>query len=189
VYYVPLVYNVDMFRAMGLKHNLKHGVFMTKELSTFTINIAKTNQKLDIVFAELPEASQRYIICYGLKQCLNDAHSAFKDVAEAAGQVEAKLAALQNGTVTLRATSERVDPIIKAVNDRLIELVVKQSNVKRKALLEALKAKNISIRDFILGKDGGETLIAKFTKEEEAARKKAATIGAGFELDLSSLSI
>lgn len=152
----------------------------------YTIRIAKTNQTLEIDFKTLPEATKQYVIQYGLKQCLNDAHSAFKDVAEAKGQVEAKLEALQNGSVTLRATAERVDPIVKEVNEKLINLVVQSAKIRRKDLLASLKVKGLTIRDFIMKQNGGEATIAKFTKEAEAARKKLASFD--FEIDVSEIA-
>lgn len=39
------------------------------------IVIRKANVELDVDFNKLPQASQDYIIAYGLTQCLNDAHA------------------------------------------------------------------------------------------------------------------
>lgn len=155
---------------------------------TYTVQIAKTQQTLNIDFATLPEASQKYIIQYGLKQCLNDSHSAFKDVEEAKGQVEAKLEALQNGTVTLRATSTAriVDPVEKEVNEMLITYVVNQAKVKRKDFVNKLKADNKTIREFIISK-GGEALIDKYTKDVEKKYKSLAKMEV--EIDVTDLGI
>jgi hypothetical protein len=153
----------------------------------FNITVSKTNQQFNIDFEALPKASQDYVIQYGLKQCLNDCHSAFKDVDHAKAQVEMKVEALRSGTVSLRAIGERIDPVTKAVNDRLITLVATAAKMTRKNLIAKLKASGQSIREYVAKQNGGEAMIAKFTKEEEASRKKLAAVE--FDVDLTQLDL
>jgi hypothetical protein len=75
-------------------------------MSTFTVSIKKTGAMLTFPRAELPEASIAYLIEYGLKQSLNDAHAGIlpkdyeggadnpqfaADVAEAVGKREVQI--------------------------------------------------------------------------------------------------
>lgn len=77
----------------------------------FRVLIKKTGQIVDVDFNQLPEASQHYLIMYGLKQRLNDCHS---DITETAypdqkarfdlvtSAVEEVLGALKEGKVSMR---------------------------------------------------------------------------------------
>lgn len=71
------------------------------------INISKAEKSLSVDWDAMPEAAQRHIIEYGLRQKLNDAGSQFKKGEEnfadnAFGAAETVLAALMAGQVTVR---------------------------------------------------------------------------------------
>lgn len=97
-------------------------------------------------FAELPEASQRYLIEYGFKQVLNDARAMTKEEkAEIGGEaavaehmrerMRAKFDRLIAGTITERANAARgpVDPAERHKQDVLMEMlraIAKSQNIK-----------------------------------------------------------
>lgn len=82
------------------------------------VPIGKTETEREVDFDGLPENVQAYVIEYGLRQILNDAHStvtekAFPDPDERAEQVEAlvdaKLKAMLAGDVSIRNVTR--DPV------------------------------------------------------------------------------
>lgn len=112
----------------------------------FEISVAKAQETFAIHFAELPAASQAFVIEYGLKQLLNDSTASLKvgnegiesieDLKEfATNAAQGKIDALEAGTIGTRATAER-DPFKAAMREGAIKM-----------LNDALKAKGIKIKD------------------------------------------
>lgn len=158
-----------------------------------TINISKIGQTREVDFDKLPEASQNFIIGYGLQQVLNDCHASIQrkdyDSEEEFGKavsdrVETKLDALHAGKITIRAagTREPVDPVAKLVY-----------RMAKDAVESAIKAKGVKLREVPKEKLG--ELIAAYsekhgdqlTKEAKAQIKKAESIAA--DIDLGDLGL
>lgn len=77
----------------------------------FTIGIKATGDSHEIDFAALPEASRDFIVAYGLKQLLNDAHVSEKEVDAKRALIDKKLAKLRDGTLGIREAREATDPV------------------------------------------------------------------------------
>lgn len=114
-------------------------------MSNQTIEIRKLNSTVEVDFHKLPETAQAFIINYGLKQVLNDAHSQVvwkrndgtmvygEDTAEAQEQyakdvmsaIDEKLEALQSGQITTRkaGTPKIVNPIEREAY-RLVSVII-----------------------------------------------------------------
>lgn len=161
-----------------------------------TVTIGKTGAAHEIDFAALPETSQQFIITYGLKQLLNDAHASitpkaykpedfdglsFAEAVNAA--VEEKLNRLFEGTLAIRAgTREPSDPRAKIIHQ-----------LAKDALREALKAKGLNFK--AIGEEKVSELVAGLAAKNadaygaEADRRLAAKASAGAEIDLSALGL
>lgn len=121
---------------------------------THMVQIGKIGQQVEVKgFDTLPEASQAFLIAYGLKQVLNDAHAsiqrkdfdseeAFQD--EVMGAVLAKVEALESGEVKSRGTGavRVVDPFAKLcreiAKERIYAACAKAG--KKKPVKEQLEA-------------------------------------------------
>jgi hypothetical protein len=155
---------------------------------TYNITIAKTSQNFAIDFDTLPESSKNYIIGYGLKQCLNDCHSAFKDVAEAKDIVQSKVDALLSGQCSLKSSgATRVaNPIEREVQARCLTFLVSQTKKKPKDIKAILAANNLTASGFLESKgEAGVKIVSDFRRKAEADAKANAKLGEGFVLDLS----
>lgn len=80
-------------------------------MTEFTVAVRATNDSHVIDFDRLPATSRDFIIAYGLKQLLNDAHVSEKDVGAKRGLIEKKLDKLWNGTLGIREAREATDPV------------------------------------------------------------------------------
>lgn len=158
------------------------------------VQIAKTGQSVEVDFKALPANSQEFIINYGLRQMLNDCHSAltvkgWEGTQEAFNEavmkaVSDKLAAIASGDLSIRKAgkAEPVDPV-----ERLA------LRMARELIKDALAAKKLTIKK--IGEEKFESLVeAKMEKDGEALRKEAkaqlkrkADLQAAEDIDLSDL--
>lgn len=131
---------------------------------TQSIHVSKANQSFDIDFAALPEASQAFVINYGLRQLLNDsvASVSTKNFPEASAEelvetavdtVTGKIQALLDGTIGIRATTER-DPL---------KVIMRQ--IANDMLSGALRAAGKKKKD--IAKEALDSAIAKILADEK----------------------
>lgn len=108
--------------------------------------IGKTGQTVSVDFDSLPDNAKAYIVHYGFKQALNDAHSAFtigkgdctaEMIMEIVGE---KLQAIVSGELNVRSGGRIGDPVrAEAIGEA--EKIVK--NAVRKAGKKLADVKNI----------------------------------------------
>ena len=139
-------------------------------MTNISIAISKAQTTESIDFAQLPPASQNFVIAYGLRQYLNDAVAGIKpeQVAEAKAAVESRMKQLELGTVGVRAVAEK-NPV--------------KAEAKRE-VLKALKAKKIS-PDTVENLD--EIISNHATKHKERLEKIVSlrnTAGVDVDLDI-----
>ena len=98
-------------------------------MTSINIAVSKAQENYAVDFTALPQASQDFIINYGLRQYLNDAVAGIKpdQTAEAQTAVANRMQQLTSGTVGVRAVAEK-NPV--------------KAEAKRE-VLRALKAKGI----------------------------------------------
>lgn len=160
-------------------------------MDTFNIDINKINSNQEVDFDKLPDNAQRFIIEYGLRQILNDAHSQcivknYDDMEELKSDVEsaikAKLGALQSGEITTRrATHKPADPI-EAEAIKIAREAVKAKLAANDMTLKSVGSENVNkLVDQYLDKYGDAT--RKEAKKRVEAMNKADDI----DLDLSDL--
>lgn len=158
------------------------------------VPINKLSKTVEVDFDSLPDNAKEYVITYGLKQVLNDSHSAYrmaKPEEEAEGTVfdnveefqeavqeviDAKVEALMDGSVTIRTGVSRapVDPVGKEAY-RLAQGKVK----------DMLKNAGYKLRDLPKGKLGDMTQ-EHLDKNSEHYRKLAErNLSAVQEIDIN----
>lgn len=144
---------------------------------SINIIISKADKPLVVKWDEMPEAAQRHIIEYGLRQKLNDAGSQFKKGEEnfaalAFGAAENVLAALMAGQVSVRQSrgTTTLEERFFTKHLRALYTTLKLGKVEdqeNEALLDAVALKT--------GKDV-ETISAVIQKQADAsadAKRKA----------------
>lgn len=140
------------------------------------VQIAKANKAIEVDFSALPQASQEYIIAYGLKQRLNDVHSQVKSTEEGAPElvmalVEKAIAGLESGDIRTsgggKAGFSGFDAHMAVQLRKALKL---KSNA---ALAEALEAKGVSLEETFgkLCERLGTTLAAERKAFDKAQRK------------------
>lgn len=77
------------------------------------ISKAGETHSVELDWAALPEASKAYIIGYGLKQALNDAHASVKTLSEAKGLVDKRLDQLIAGNPPTARTGSGKDALTR----------------------------------------------------------------------------
>lgn len=82
----------------------------------------ENSQTIEIDFDQLPEASKRYLVAYGLRQSLSDSFASAKDAAEFEAMLDKRVTSLLEGTVGMRGGSG--DPVAREAK-RLAEIEVK----------------------------------------------------------------
>lgn len=137
------------------------------------IIVNKTGRNIEIDEATLPPQSVDFIFGYGMRQILNDCHSAVKRVdfeseeafvAAVHEAVDKKLAALMSGDLTVRrASAEPVNPVERAAV-RMVRDIVKT----------ALKAKGLTVKK--IGEEKFDGLVKGYLESSkgEAIRQRAA---------------
>lgn len=123
---------------------------------TYSIQINKTNENLQIDFDSFPEHVKNHIIEYGLKQKLNDCHSdvtevKFPDAVVRVHEVTKRVKGLLEGWTSgeigkQRASGGKLERMIEQV---LLETLSKSSQVKTKKNAQYLMEKHG--RDKMLG--------------------------------------
>lgn len=166
---------------------------------TTLVTIGKTGDNHEIDFAALPAASQAYVIAYGLKQALNDCHASIQrngkdedgdalyasdtDFQRAVRDaVDARLSALMEGTIGIRSSGTRLDPL----SAEIVRLA-------RAEVVKAVRAKGIKVKT--VGKDKMAELVANHAAK--ASKRLTATAKENLaklseapeaEIDLSDLA-
>lgn len=141
-------------------------------MTQHNITIGKTQKIIAVETGKFNETTQAFIFAYGLKQLLNDCHSAVKRADFETNEeftlavneaVETKLQALIEGKVSIRSGSSRepVDPIEK--------LVFRQA---KDIISNAIKAKGIKIKD-VAPEKLAELIAGYIEKNREALVKEA----------------
>lgn len=149
------------------------------------VSIKKLEQSVDVDFEALPDVSRNFIINYGLKQVLNDAHSSCvwkaKDgslpyVEESDGDtskasnswkaavlaaVQVKIAALESGDISTRkaAVPDRPETAV------IVDWLSYDKNVTKKAVRAAIKEHGLQMFLEAYGED-------KVAKEVKARAKR-----------------
>lgn len=130
--------------------------------TVFNVAITKGRELIgtrEVDISNLPPASLYYLMAYGLKQSLNDAHASAKDLTEALASVDKRLQKILDGTMGERATREALDPIeaeaIKLASDKV---------------RQAMRAKGIKPADH---KEKVAELAAQLVEKDPAFREEA----------------
>lgn len=129
---------------------------------------------LDVKLEEMPTAALEYILAYGLKQVLTDAHSSAKTPDEAKALTEKKLAALMRGEVRMQS-SRTSDPVL-----------AEAKRLAKAAIEAAMKAKGIKAEAKAIA-----DAVAKIAPNymEEARKRVEAAAKASTGLDLAALGL
>lgn len=156
---------------------------ITKEAGAMTcvVHVKKAGESFSFNFAELPEASQNYLIGYGARQAIADACASAKTEAEAKGLCQKRLDNLLKGVI--RAERES-DPVAREAR----RIAVEKTNKWAKANGIVLTAKDDATASV---KAAVEANVVTWTKRVEALRahpdviKRAeANVAALDELDI-----
>jgi hypothetical protein len=156
-----------------------------------SISINKIGVAVDVDFGALPEVSQQFIINYGLRQVLNDAHASiqlrdfpegegFKDAVENA--VNTRLGALVSGDLTTkRGGGLPVDPVQREV------IRMAREEVRAAIKAQGRKLSTIENLDDIIAAHA-EKASERLVKE---AKKRLAVIASAPapDVDLSALGL
>lgn len=150
---------------------------------TIQIIINKTGRIVET--GDLPQNAKDFVFEYGLKQILNDCHSAIKRadfkteeefVSAVNSAVDKKLAAIESGQLTIRKAAEPLNPLEKIINRLGVE-----------AIAGALKRKGIARKTLEEGKF--ETLVTGYIAKnraelEETAKAELARLSAMPQVDI-----
>jgi hypothetical protein len=119
------------------------------------VKVNKTAQTFSTEWDKLPEATRTYLAEYGLRQVLNDCHSAEKDREEAAKLVSAKFADLEAGVIRKGGGGARLDPVEAEARAIVIAALVKKGYSKTdatKAAPDTLAKQSDEVRESIMEK-------------------------------------